>query len=63
MNKHLKNIVIGVGSVLDLAPEPTARRLVPQGSDYKRLGRDLYTVGMDMRKVLNRAKHDARRTS
>jgi len=60
MTRQLKNIVKGMGSLLDIAPEPRTHRYIPEGSDADRLQRDLQRVGQDMYKVINQATHGRR---
>ncbi len=48
MPKHLKNIVKGIGSILNIAPVPKTHRYIPQDSDNARLHRDLQKIGQDM---------------
>lgn len=48
MTKKIKAVLRGMGSVLDLAPSPSASRFIPQGSDTERLRADFERIGADM---------------
>lgn len=52
MTKHIKQVLRGVGSIIDLAPAPRGKFNMSD-SDNERLRKDFERVGKDMRKVFD----------
>jgi len=52
MTKIIISIAKGIGSILDIAPEPKIYRHIPRESDSGRLRSDLDRIGRDMNRVI-----------
>jgi len=52
MTRHIKRVLRGIGSVIDLAPAQR-EEFVPRDSDMERLRKDFERVGGDMRKIFD----------
>ncbi len=54
MSQKLKNILEGVGSVLNIAPATNYGKYVPSRKYKKRLERRWFRVGQNMQRAINR---------
>ncbi len=61
MGKVIKNIVRGIGSLMDIQPAPhksRASHCLPKHSDMEAMRNDWRQVGEDLRKVMDDSKFD-----